>query len=213
ALLKELEEPPRNAVLFLVSHRPSALLPTIRSRCRTLRFEPLGPADLAAALEGAGMQAGGGAEAVAALSGGSVGAAVELIAEGGPALYAEIVALLGGLPDMDRPAALRLAEAAGARGAEGRFELTLSLLDTALARIARAGATGAAPAPIVPGEEAMLARLAPDPRAARDWADLAASLTARARRGRAVNLDPAALIFDMFLDIDRTAARLAVSSP
>jgi DNA polymerase-3 subunit delta' len=33
---------------------------------------------------------------------------------------------------------------------------------------------------------------------------------ARARRGKAVNLDPAALIFDMFLDLDRTAERLAV---
>jgi DNA polymerase III subunit delta' len=215
ALLKELEEPPRNAVLFLVSHRPSALLPTIRSRCRTLRFEPLGPADLTAALAGAGLDAGGGAaaEAVAALSGGSVGAAVELISQDGPALYADLVALLAGLPDMDRPAALKLSEAAGARGADGRFDLTLSLLDTALARIARTGASGIAPPPIVPGEDRMLARLAPDPRAARDWAELAASLTARARRGKAVNLDPAALIFDMFLDIGRTAARLAAPTP
>jgi len=60
----------------------------------------------------------------------------------------------------------------------------------------------------VPGEAATLARLAPDARTARAWADLSATLTARARRGKAVNLDPAALTFDMFLDLDRTAAAL-----
>jgi DNA polymerase-3 subunit delta' len=55
ALLKELEEPPKNTVMFLVSHQPSGLLPTIRSRCRTLRFDPLSPDDLAAALDQAGL--------------------------------------------------------------------------------------------------------------------------------------------------------------
>src|SRR5207248_297890 len=33
ALLKVLEEPPANALLFLVSSTPARLLPTIRSRC------------------------------------------------------------------------------------------------------------------------------------------------------------------------------------
>jgi DNA polymerase-3 subunit delta' len=41
ALLKNLEEPPSGTVFFLVSHMPGRLLPTIRSRCRLLRFGPL----------------------------------------------------------------------------------------------------------------------------------------------------------------------------
>jgi DNA polymerase III subunit delta' len=41
ALLKTLEEPPAVSHLFLVSSRPDALLPTIRSRCQTLRFAPI----------------------------------------------------------------------------------------------------------------------------------------------------------------------------
>ncbi len=41
ALLKTLEEPPADMLFFLVSHAPGRLLPTIRSRCRTLRFDPL----------------------------------------------------------------------------------------------------------------------------------------------------------------------------
>lgn len=41
ALLKTLEEPPKNCLLILVHHGQSGLLPTIRSRCQRLRFQPL----------------------------------------------------------------------------------------------------------------------------------------------------------------------------
>jgi len=41
ALLKTLEEPAGDTVLLLVTDRPMALLPTIRSRCQQLSFRPL----------------------------------------------------------------------------------------------------------------------------------------------------------------------------
>lgn len=41
ALLKSLEEPPRGTIFLLISHAPGRLLPTIRSRCRLLRFDAL----------------------------------------------------------------------------------------------------------------------------------------------------------------------------
>jgi DNA polymerase-3 subunit delta' len=41
ALLKTLEEPPRDTVLVLVSASPERLLPTIRSRCAKITFGPL----------------------------------------------------------------------------------------------------------------------------------------------------------------------------
>ena len=40
AILKLLEEPPDRTTLLLISHQPSRLLPTIRSRCRELRLAP-----------------------------------------------------------------------------------------------------------------------------------------------------------------------------
>ena len=40
AVLKWLEEPPERAVFFLISHMPGRLLPTIRSRCRTIALSP-----------------------------------------------------------------------------------------------------------------------------------------------------------------------------
>lgn len=41
ALLKILEEPPRNSLFLVIAHSPGRLLPTIRSRCRTLRLHEL----------------------------------------------------------------------------------------------------------------------------------------------------------------------------
>ena len=50
ALLKNLEEPPRDTIFLLVSHAPGRLLPTIRSRCRFLNFKALADANVDAAL-------------------------------------------------------------------------------------------------------------------------------------------------------------------
>lgn len=52
ALLKNLEEPPPDMLFLLVSHAPGRLLPTIRSRCRTLRFDPLNDGAMRAILRG-----------------------------------------------------------------------------------------------------------------------------------------------------------------
>ena len=41
AMLKLLEEPPENSVIFLISSRPGQLPTTIRSRCRLFRLSPL----------------------------------------------------------------------------------------------------------------------------------------------------------------------------
>jgi len=69
--------------------------------------------------------------------------------------------------------------------------------------------TGVAAPEAAPREAALLARLAPDATAGRAWAELAQTLSSRARRGKAVNLDPAALLMDTLLRIDETAGALA----
>lgn len=210
ALLKLLEEPPAKVTLFLVAHQPAKLLPTIRSRCRELRLTPLGPQDLADALT----QAGGDIApedrvALAELSGGSVGEAFRLTNLDGIKLYAALTRLFSTLPRLDRPQALALAELAAAKGAAETFDLLVTLIDLFLARLARHGATGTRPPEAAPQEGPLLQRLSPDPFSARAWADLAQTLSSRARRGKAVNLDPAALLMDMLLKVDETAGSLA----
>ena len=204
ALLKILEEPPAGAVLLLVVHRPAALLPTLRSRCRELRLAPLGPDPLAAALAAAGSPADPrGAPLLAALAGGSVGAALRLAAEDGLARYGEIVDLLAAAP-LDRRRAIGLAEAAGGRQST-RYDLTLDLIGAALGRLALAGAGAPVPA-LTEAEAAMAQRLAATPAAARIWAGLVPRLAARTTHARAVNLDPAQVILDSLFMIDAAAA-------
>ncbi|SEM20256.1 DNA polymerase-3 subunit delta' [Roseovarius azorensis] len=206
ALLKMLEEPPAHTVMLLVSHQPSGLLPTIRSRCRTLRLVPLEPPDMAQALEQVGIASDGDPAALAELSGGSVGAAVRLINLGGLKIYGELMGLMESLPRLDRARALKLAESVAMRGAEERLDLLFSLTDLMLARLARSGAMGQAPVTeAAPGEAVLFSRLAPDPHKGRAWAECAEAIGTRARHGRAVNLDPAALVLDTVFRIQQTA--------
>lgn len=55
ALLKTLEEPPPQSVLILIGTSPARQLPTIRSRCQTIRFDPLMPETIARLLLEQGM--------------------------------------------------------------------------------------------------------------------------------------------------------------
>ncbi|WP_372604968.1 DNA polymerase III subunit delta' [Actibacterium sp.] len=208
ALLKELEEPPARVTMLLISHQPSKLLPTIRSRCRELRLGTLDPDQMAQALAQAGAETPD-PVALAELSGGSVGEALRLTNLGGLELYSELVGLMATLPRLDRPRALKFAEAAAGKAARPRYDLMLALLDLFLARLARAGVMGPPANEAAKGEAALLARLSPDLYAARAWAETAETLGARARHARAVNLDPASLILDTVLRIDQTAATLA----
>jgi DNA polymerase-3 subunit delta' len=57
AFLKTLEEPPGGAVLILVAAAPTALLPTVRSRCQEVRFGPLPDTVLSALLAESGIDA------------------------------------------------------------------------------------------------------------------------------------------------------------
>ncbi len=206
ALLKVLEEPPRNAVLFLVSHRPARLLPTIRSRCRELALERLGPDDLGRAMEQAGYPDPADA-ALAEWSGGSVGEALRLRALGGVELYADIVGLLADAPRMDRQKAGALAEKSAARGADDRLDLTLRLIDIALSRLALTGAGRPPEEEAARGEADILHRLAPNLARAQAWAELNRDLGQRLQHGRAVNIDPATLLLDAFLKINETAGQ------
>jgi DNA polymerase-3 subunit delta' len=203
ALLKILEEPPPRAMILLVCHQPTLLLPTIRSRCRDLRCAPLGTDDLSAALVAAGADAAT-VGPLASLAGGSPGRALDLLAGDGLGLYAEILAMLSSAPPIDRSRASALAEACSGRRAEARYASTLDLIEFALSRLALAGASQRLD-PVDDTEGALARRLSASARQAAVWAALIPDLHDRAARARAVNLDPVQVILDICLRIDAAA--------
>lgn len=78
ALLKTLEEPPENSLIILVTPNAGGLLPTLRSRCLRLSFAPLPRAEVARFLRAKQSVNPEDAEFLAAMSMGSIGAAVNL---------------------------------------------------------------------------------------------------------------------------------------
>ncbi|GGE04596.1 DNA polymerase III subunit delta' [Polymorphobacter glacialis] len=177
ALLKNLEEPPPQTLFFLVSHTPGRLLPTIRSRCRSLRFGRLSDVQVDAVLA---------ATADASLDDDDRATLVQ-IAEGAPGRalrFAEsgIAALVEQMEDLSvtpraaAPAkALALARSLAGKAALPRYQ---AFLELAPAMLAKAAQTRSGPA---------LAHVIAD------W-EAASSLAAGAV---ALSLDPQMVAFDL----------------
>ncbi|MEJ1120770.1 DNA polymerase III subunit delta' [Phyllobacterium sp. CCNWLW109] len=134
ALLKTLEEPPKRTLFILISHSSGRLLPTIRSRCQSIRFEPLANEDLSAALQAINLdtQTLPDADQLMAHADGSVRKAALLLAFGGLEISAAVDSILAKRV-FDVPKAHALATALSGRDAEIQYDL---FLDDLLARIA-----------------------------------------------------------------------------
>ncbi len=78
ALLKTLEEPPRDSLLILIASNSGGLLPTLRSRCLRLSFGPLPQSLIADFLLAKETITRDDAQFMAAISMGSLGTALEL---------------------------------------------------------------------------------------------------------------------------------------
>src|SRR5712692_7837318 len=140
ALLKILEEPPRRALLLLVTHSPGRLLPTIRSRCR--RFPLMAPAR-SVLMQLLGLYrpelAKAEAEALAELSEGSIGRALELAGAGGLAIYRSLLDMLLQMPRMDIAQLYTFTDKVARSEAEDSYRAAEMLLSQFLARmVARA---------------------------------------------------------------------------
>lgn len=78
ALLKTLEEPPGHALIFVITASERAMLDTVRSRLRPVRFPPLAPAEIEAILAAHGAADTKRNHAIARLARGSASRALEL---------------------------------------------------------------------------------------------------------------------------------------
>ena len=151
ALLKLLEEPPPQTVLLLVCAAPGRLLPTIRSRCRTLRLAPLDDAAMQLVLRTRlPDQDTVERDALISLAHGSPGHALALASEGGLALDGLVRELIasGGASGSR---AYQMADAVIRQ--EGGFATFLSLLGDAISVRVRDLARSSTDASGAPGDD------------------------------------------------------------
>jgi DNA polymerase-3 subunit delta' len=136
ALLKILEEPPRRALLLLISHMAGRLLPTIRSRCRHFPLAPLPQPLVLELLERYRPElAPPEAAALAQLAGGSIGRAIELADAGGITLYRSILTTLAQVPRIDVAELYTFADKLARPDAETIYRASEELLSQFLARM------------------------------------------------------------------------------
>lgn len=137
ALLKSLEEPPAGTVFLLVSHAPGRLLPTIRSRCRTLRFSPLDEAEVLQVIRAALPDADDGEiEATARAGEGSPGRALRYAGLDVAGLDRAINRLIS-VGDPANAERVRLVQALSGKAAQLRYEAFLDRAPAAIAAAAR----------------------------------------------------------------------------
>ena len=133
ALLKSLEEPPVGTFFLLVAHRPGRLLPTIRLRCRMLRFAPLGASEVSQILARQAPEADAETRAAAvAAAEGSPGMALAFVGQELGPLHQLMLRLLR---EGDESFALRgaLAEEIGTRPDRERMQAAVELARAVLA--------------------------------------------------------------------------------
>lgn len=189
ALLKTLEEPPKNGLLLLVVNTPGRLLPTIRSRCRRLSLRPPAVDETIAWLTQAhGVDAADAARA-AALANGAPGRALALLELGAARLKDDIDQALARLPSLDRPAAARLAASAGKKDGEAFKQILMDFLLTYAHDRARSLALGDA-----------------GPESAGRWVVAADGLTRLARESETLYLDPKQTVYAAFALLQDAAA-------
>lgn len=127
ALLKSLEEPPAGTFFLLVSHSPAKLLPTIRSRCRMLRFPSIPDNELEPLLASLASDAAQDERAAAVVAAaGSAGAALSFV-ELGLAKVARTMRTIRDGGDADFSARGTLTGLIGAKPDRARLRAVLDL--------------------------------------------------------------------------------------
>ena len=206
ALLKILEEPPPRTLLLLVCHAPSRLLPTVRSRCRTLNLRPLSEDQVAAII---GQQKPDlpdvDRQLLARLADGAPGWALDLAEAGGIDLYRALIALLDSLPGLDAVQLHKTADKFSGASGEPAYRTFVSLLQWWLGRAIRAAAeqTGEAPIEAVPGEAALARRLTQG--GLEPWLKAWEKVATLTLRAEAVNLDRKQVVLNAFFELASAA--------
>ncbi|KPF70788.1 hypothetical protein IP88_11260 [alpha proteobacterium AAP81b] len=138
ALLKNLEEPGPGTLFLLVSHAPGRLLPTIRSRCRTLRFARLTDTQVGRILDAqADDLSDDDRDALIRLAAGAPGRALRFADAGVASLERDLAALATADPETAPHRALALARGLAGKAAAARYDAFLDLAPAMLATAAR----------------------------------------------------------------------------
>ena len=206
ALLKLLEEPPKNTIFLLISHQPNLLVPTLKSRCQKLSFSNLDQTDLGAVLTAIGCKIEPSDEvSLSILSKGSAGAACRLINSNCINLYRDILNIASSLPNLNTNKILQLSQNYFAKAKPSEFEIFIEMMQHFFSRLCKMGVMQKPVLPSVTDNEAKIMKsLCPNLKSARLWSEAANISLAKLNKGYLLNIDIESLILDTFIYLEKS---------
>ena len=188
ALLKMLEEPPARTLILLIAHSPSRLLPTIRSRCRSLTLRALTNSQVADVLARKDSELSeADLKIISDISNGSPGRALELSQAGGLELYHQVMQLVEPLPQIDTERLHAASDRFSGASGEAGYRTFLEILRWWLLRHIREGATSRGRGALEP------------------WLEAWEKIDELASRGDIVNLDRKQVVLNTFIELSAAA--------
>ncbi len=159
ALLKTLEEPPERGLLILTAENTASLLPTIRSRCRVLKLEPLTDAELRKVALQEGLEDNAALDMLIPIAEGSASRLLRYAACEAHLLFKSWCEFLG--KPNDYLARLGLAETWAGRDSEENYRAACDLIFLWLHRLITAKAAGQGLKPLLGDEKPLVTQLYP----------------------------------------------------
>lgn len=205
ALLKSLEEPPKNTLILLVSSAPGQLLPTIHSRCRHLRLAALDDAVVEKLLQEYHPELTDQDRlALVRLGEGSIGHSLELMEQGGLDLYRQLLEILERFPRFDVVALHGFSEQFTRSDSDTAWRTLGDLLCWWLARLIRIGARKQSEPEIVPRESALIDRLLQS-NSLEQWIAVWEKTKQTFAQADQINLDRKQVLLTLFLAMEQAA--------
>ena len=205
AILKLLEEPPKNTFFLLISHQPNLLLPTLKSRCQKLSFSNLDQPDLGEVLKAVGCKVEPSDEvSLSILSKGSAGAACRIINSNCINLYRDILELASSLPNLNTNKTMQLSQNYFTKAKSNEFKIFLEMMQHFFTRLCKTGAMQKPILPSVTDDEAKIMKnLCPSFKTAQLWSEVADITLAKLNKGYLLNIDIESLILDAFIYLEK----------
>lgn len=205
AVLKVLEEPPRQSLLIIMSESSGRVLPTIRSRCHMLKFKPLSVEQLTQVIQKEAPDISTDElQVLTALSDGRPGQALEYREFGAATTYRDLLKILSRLSSFDYGEALSFSQKYSGRNksedvAMDPFLVVGDCLKRFIQKVARYGTLQDTSATLP--EEVPIFQHALSVRSTLEWAKTWEKVNAHFRQAHRFHLDKAQVMFVSLCEI------------
>lgn len=198
SLLKIIEEPPKKCLIFIISHKPRSIIPTIRSRCRVLNLGRLNNQEVTSILEQNWPELPNETAAgLVSISDGCPGRAIGLGESNGYEIFTSLLSVFSHIPAVNVELIHQLAEQISGKQAKDNFELLAGLPVWWLSKMIRFNVRNDELFENISAEEKSIFTYLLTLNNLNEWVDICEKLSIIVESGLKMNLDRKVVIIDL----------------